>query len=67
MGAINVSQVNIGEQKLQDLYDRKGKLEDQYGLLTVRHPLIKAKYNRLLDRIKELEDALDSVYKCLAV
>ena len=67
MGAISVTQISNGEQKLQDLYDRKGKLEDQYGLLTVRHPLIKAKYNRLLDRIKELEDALDSVYKCLAV
>jgi len=67
MGAISVAQVNVGEQKLQELYDRKGALEDRYGLLTVKQPSIRARYNRILDRIKELEDALDSVYKCLAV
>ena len=67
MGAISVAQVNVGERKLQDLYDRKGELEDRFGLLTVRHPSIKARYNRILDKIKELEDALDSVYKSIAV
>ena len=67
MGAISVTQISNGEQKLQELYDRKGELEDRYGLLTVKQPSIKARYNRILDKIKELEDALDSVYKCLTV
>jgi len=67
MGTISVAQVNVGEQKLQDLYDRKGTLEDRYGLLIVKQPSIKARYNRILDKIKELEDALDSIYKSIAV
>ena len=67
MGTISVAQVNVGEQKLQELYDRKGELEDRYGLLTVKQPSIKARYNRILDKIKELEDALDSIYKSVAV
>ena len=67
MGAISVTQISNGEQKLQELYDRKGELEDRYGLLTVKQPSIKARYNRILDKIKELEDALDSIYKSVAV
>jgi len=67
MGTISVAQVSSGEQKLQELYDRKGELEDRYGLLTVKQSSVRSKYNKLLDRIKELEDALDSIYKSVAV